>query len=94
MVGMFRNELFDATIPSRPFLLLRIDFPGKPFFKQLPPDTHDLVYDYDMFKMKACPKEFQDVVLQRLSVRYGIGKDEEEWQSTYLKTGKTEMERD
>ena len=77
-------------LSRRPFLLLRIDFPGTPFFIQLPLDT--LYDDYDMFKMKACPKEFQDVVFQRLSVRYGIGKDEEEWQSTYLKTGKMEME--
>ena len=26
-----------------------------------------------LFKMKACPKEFQTVVLQHLSERYGIG---------------------
>ena len=28
--------------------------------------------DLEMFKMKACPKEFQAIVLQHLSERYGI----------------------
>ena len=36
-VGTFRNKLFYATGPRRPFLLLRTTFPGRPISMQFIP---------------------------------------------------------